>query len=391
MKRFTVPAVSSALTKAEKVSFFGFPQLDGNSKSYVLSRFRLLTRKSLARICLFNGLPFEGRNKCELLSLLHGDDETSKVVSEVTQAKKSTPSKVIVSVRGRSFSEAELRLMQKVIDRWHESGITVVSNLICDALSWRQSNGWPKSRSCRSALISLQAEGYLRGIKSLTEGRARQYSNVHSAKIDASAESHEIIELIEGSLRLDRAKEKNDVYLWNCLVKKHHYLGHMVAVGRSMKFFVKDDRRILAAMSISDASWSVKARDDLTKPLMISQEEIVNNSRFLVLPYVRVKNLASRCLSLLVTVGSRIWKDYYGTPVAMFETYVDSSRFEGTCYKAANWIYIGDTLGFSKKGGAHVKTGNKKFIFAFPTDKRVRELVSQKIAICRDKPERRRA
>jgi SRSO17 transposase len=156
---------------------------------------------------------------------------------------------------------------------------------------------------------------------------------------------------------------------WNELVARYHYLGYRNLLGRRLKYLVWSEERPVAALSWSAAAVKLRARDCFIgwSPEQRKQflPQVVNNSRFLILPWVRIPHLASYVLARTIRQLSGDWQERFGQCPWLLETYVDGRRFKGTSYKAANWIAIGHTSGFSKRGTTYVYHGNRKEIFVY--------------------------
>jgi len=157
---------------------------------------------------------------------------------------------------------------------------------------------------------------------------------------------------------------------WNDLVKKHHYLGLRAIVGEAMRYVAILDGQWVALIGFGAAALKSRHRDGFIgwKPAIQWQrlKLVANNVRFLILPDVRIKNLASKVLSLTTKRLSADWQAVYGHPILMVETFVDDSRFLGTCYKAAGWLPLGKTRGFNRNGRKYYQHGNLKTIFVRP-------------------------
>lgn len=157
---------------------------------------------------------------------------------------------------------------------------------------------------------------------------------------------------------------------WNNLVKEHHYLGLRAIVGDAMRYVAILGGQWVALVGFGAAALKSRHRDFFIgwKPAIQWQrlKLVANNVRFLILPDVRIKNLASKVLSLTTKRLSADWQAVYGHPILMAETFVDDSRFLGTCYKAAGWLPLGKTLGFKRNGGKYYHHGNLKTIFVRP-------------------------
>jgi hypothetical protein len=167
---------------------------------------------------------------------------------------------------------------------------------------------------------------------------------------------------------------------WNDLVKKHHYLGLRAIVGEAMRYVAILDGQWVALIGFGAAAFKSRHRDSFIgwKPAIQWQrlKLVANNVRFLILPDIRIKNLASKVLALTAKRLSSDWKAVYGHPILMAETFVDDSRFLGTCYKAAGWLSLGKTRGFKRNGGKYYEHGNIKTIFVRPLSHNALQLLA---------------
>lgn len=167
--------------------------------------------------------------------------------------------------------------------------------------------------------------------------------------------------------------------LWDYMVSKYHYLGYDNMIGPRIKYLVTYNSVPVAALSYNRAALKVGVRDSFVgydedgKKAFL--KHIVNNNRFLILPWVKIKNLASYLLSQTLKRLKTDWVKMYGTYPLLVETFVDSTKYKGTCYKAANWIYLGETKGFSKEGNTFVYHGNKKAVYLYILNKDYKSLV----------------
>lgn len=160
---------------------------------------------------------------------------------------------------------------------------------------------------------------------------------------------------------------------WDGLMAKHHYLGFKSLVGESIRYVALLQSHWVALLGWSAAALKCRARDTwIGWPQVIQWQRlhlVANNSRFLIFPHIHIPNLASKILSLNLKRLSKDWEKTYGHPVLVAETFVDIRRFHGTCYKAANWIYLGKTKGFGKSSGCYFHHGQKKALFVRPLHK----------------------
>lgn len=275
-----------------------------------------------------------------------------------------------VVLRGRTFSIKELKIISALNKRYYALGRYRISIEVCKSLGWRQPNGWLKDRACRDVLRKLHD---MRLIKLPASKRPPSRPSTHLKPQPSTASyTTKPITSLNGPIRLELAKGNSLEVLWNNLVQQHHYLGHKVTVGRCIKYLIYSRDDLLAAVSLADPAYAVHSRDCQLVALGIPRPLIANNSRFLILPNVRVPHLGSRILSLLATDGVQRWNTYYGIKLQCLETYVDPTRFLGTVYKAANWICVGNTKGYSKKGACHSNRNAPKMIFLYPLNQRIR-------------------
>lgn len=172
------------------------------------------------------------------------------------------------------------------------------------------------------------------------------------------------------------AKSNKEEQIWNYLVEQYHYLGHKVTVGRTLKYLIVSENIILGAIAYSSPAWNLSPRNQILQKLGFTREDIlnkvINNSRFLILPTVKVKNLASKILSLSTEKVVSDWAWYYSITPLIAETFVQPSRYLGTSYKAANWLEIGITKGYAKSGMSYRNSQEPKKIYLYGLNKETR-------------------
>ena len=276
-------------------------------------------------------------------------------------------------IRGRQFTHFDIRTIQQCVDEYYRMGRTRISLAVCERLDWKQPNGWPKDRACRDALIKLAKKRLIK-LPSRPKKLAKEESN-RPPKPEGTFVYRPISPV--GDVTLEFAKGNKNEAIWNSLVKLHHYLGHKVVVGRCIKYVVKYKNETVGAISFSSASWNVGLRNELLKKLEFTKNQIldgvINNNRFLILPSVNIPNLASQVLSLAARQVTKDWTEYYHIIPKVIETFVQPSRFHGTCYKAANWVDIGRTKGYAKRGAQHFNSQEPKRIFLYGLDSTLRK------------------
>lgn len=258
----------------------------------------------------------------------------------------------LASVRycGRDFTAAELAAIGEIIAQKEQHPTrAAISRAVCRALNWRQANGRLKDVSCRVALNRMQDDGLV----SLPPPRHPQPRRRRPELTTASAPQPRI----EGTradfpaLQLRRVTAGSNSRLWNELIARYHYLGYQPLVGAQLRYLADDGDRLLAVLGFSAAAWRVAPRDEFigwTEAQRQAQlHRVVNHSRFLILPWVRVRNLGSSLLSLAARQLPDDWSATYHYRPVLLETFVDE-RFRGTCYRAANWLELGQTTGRGK-------------------------------------------
>jgi hypothetical protein len=271
---------------------------------------------------------------------------------------------------GRSFTPQEVELMRVMARDYAGLGVTEIARTICELLEWMRPNGGLKNHECRQLLEHLAEKGVLTlpALRKLG-GRGPRRANVsqpHSEPetIECAARECEPLELalVEG---------ENESRRWREQVERYHYLGWRVPFGANLRYWVRNRDRELACLLWTSPAWKMQARDTWIgwsdKQRRRNLQWIVNNGRFLVLPWVRVKGLASKILALSAQQLPTDWKSHYGQHPLLLETFVDASRFRGTCYRAANWIHLGQTAGRGRMDREHKAHGQAtKDIYVYP-------------------------
>jgi hypothetical protein len=228
-----------------------------------------------------------------------------------------------------------------------------------------------KDRACRDALRQLEELGLVRLPKRLDGERrndGRRSFNPRNFRLPRGIVKP--VTTMPSTVEFEFAKGNRAEPLWNALVEKYHYLGHTVQVGRCLKYLIRGDGQLLGAISFSSPAWKLAIRDELMRHLGFSKgakarDVVINNSRFLILPKVRVPHLASRILAAATRRAAEDWTWFYAIQPLIAETFVEPRRFEGTCYRAANWIEIGKTSGYAKVGASHHNSQQPKTLFVY--------------------------
>jgi hypothetical protein len=278
---------------------------------------------------------------------------------------------------GRTFGSHELELMRQIAAQFSALGVTEISRTVCELLEWKRPNGRLKNQECRQLLERLAAEGIL----ALPEVRKLGGRGPRRADVSAPCLQPEPVECAVSEcapLELILVAGKAESRLWREQVERYHYLGCRVPFGANLRYWVRNRQRELACLLWSSPAWKMQPRDAWIgwsdEQRRRNLPSIVNNGRFLILPWVRVKGLASKILALSARQMPRDWETRYGHRPLLLETLVDAARFRGTCYRAANWIYVGQTTGRGRMDREHQKHGAAiKDIFLYPLVLNVRQ------------------
>jgi len=282
---------------------------------------------------------------------------------------------------GQTVAAEELAVIRRVVEIYGGLSRTELASTVCELLDWVRPNGGLKIIECRQFLESLHE----RSVIELPASRVGRPRGSRTAVLQ-SAEG-EAREPLLGSLRdvmpltIERVRTDADRALWRELVERYHYLGHRVPFGAHLRYLIRITRpaaQVVGCLQFSSPARRMAARerwigwDDRARGERL--QHIVNNSRFLILPWVRVRNLASGVLAQAARQLVKDWETHYGLRPWLVETLVDQSRFAGTCYRAANWIEVGETTGRGREDRFHRRHGvAPKTVFVYPLRAHARE------------------
>jgi len=271
---------------------------------------------------------------------------------------------------GREFSEAELSSIRQLIAARPTATRALLSRLVCEQLDWRRADGRLKDMSCRVAMLRMQDNALLQ----LPPPRNGNNNGRPYLRRTLQAEPAPPLEAASprrlGELHLQLVTNRHDSHLHNELLERYHYLGYQPLPGAQLRYFVRAERGIVALLGFGAAAWKTRPRD-LFIGWTAEQREarlhlVLNNARFLILPWVRCKNLASCILGMTARTVAADWQIHYGYSPVLLETFVEISRFRGTCYRAANWKFLGETQGRGKLDVHHRASVPKKAVWVHP-------------------------
>ena len=272
-------------------------------------------------------------------------------------------------IQGRQLHRTDIDCIRKLIQENPSWNRTRTSKEICKLWNWKRPNGQLKDIACRSMLRKLQDLGLIILPKPLHAGHyQRKIVEIphETDPVHAHLSALRPIHLVETHSHPDQDK------LFCYLLHRYHYLGLQATfVGENIRYLALDVQgRPLGCLLFGSAAWKTQPRDTYIGWAARAREHnlplITNNTRFLVLPWIQVKFLASHLLSLSLKQLNRDWSDRYGHTISLVETFVDTTRFRGTCYKAANWIHVGQTTGRSRQDRFNTIKVPVKDIYLYP-------------------------
>ncbi len=297
---------------------------------------------------------------------------------------------------GRSFSIAELELVRGIVAEFASLGVTEISRTVCELLEWKRPNGGLKNLECRQMLERLCDQGLL-SLPALRRTKPRGPQAVRQTarsdprtEMSGSAGQYEPLRL-----QLLEGEGAGDSALFREYLDRYHYQHYRVPFGAHLRYLVRSERcpeHVLACLLWTSPAWKLAQRDRWigwsAEQRARNLQFIVNHSRFLILPWVRVKGLASKILAHCARQLPADWEKRYGYRPLLLETLVETERFRGTCYRAANWIELGATQGRGRMDRYHEAKGTPKMLFVYPLCRRVQQrLVAAVPPVYRELPE----
>lgn len=284
---------------------------------------------------------------------------------------------ILFQYRSRPLEEDDLTFIREIISCHYDKGRSYISRVLCEAWSWRQPNGDLKEYAARDLLLRLEEQGFISlppRLRKKNNAFVKTYNQIPLSVDEVLAGS--VSDYAAPSFQIVAARGS---YRWDYLVHHYHYLGLPKLVGEHLKYEVSIDGQIVACLGWASAAWKIRYRDvfigwaEQTKRKNLHL--VVNNVRFLILSWIQVEHLASKLLAMSLKRLSGDWQEVFGHPVYLAETFVDTSRYRGTCYQASNWQYVGQTKGSAKKGNAYLYHGQPKAIYLYPLHRDFRRLL----------------
>ena len=274
---------------------------------------------------------------------------------------------------GREFSSHDIQTIKRMMADDLSLKRAPLSRKLCEMFAWRKPNGELKDMTCRVALLRMQADGLITLPPSQqTSGVRRKPNFPPTAATDPQAPVQQPVHEL-GPLRLCPVSTTTASRLWNEYIARYHYLGYTPLAGAQMRYNVFAGDRQVALLSFGASAWKLAARERFigwqeTERLK-NLQLVVNNARFLILPWIRSLGLASKILSRIARQLPQDWHRRYSFSPVLLETFVETERHRGTCYKAANWTHVGQTAGRGKKSTVHHQIIPVKDIWLYPLRK----------------------
>ena len=272
---------------------------------------------------------------------------------------------------GRVFGPQEIEQLRAIIRAHPQASRQQLSYRVCEELDWRKADGGLKDMSCRVALLRLHREG-------LIELPAPSHKVIPCRSFGrrtAQAEPEPLLEAAVHELRSLRLAvvDRSGSALWNEYIDRYHYLGYKPLPGAQLRYFAYAGERLVGLLGFGAAAWKTGPRDEWVgwspEQRRRNLGGVVNNARFLILPWIRVRGLASKLLGMSARGLAEDWAGCYGYRPVLLETFVEVERFAGTCYRAANWNCVGQTQGRGKLGDHRIGQVPIKSVWVYPLAK----------------------
>jgi hypothetical protein len=277
----------------------------------------------------------------------------------------------ILRYRGRSVTGEDVALIADLIRRHRSASRRQLSKLLCEAWDWRQANGALRDMVCRGLMLELHRAGHIE-LPAKKQTPPNPLAQRRAPATDLLIDESPLEQSLKGlqPLRIELVRRSSYEALFNGLVQQHHYLRYTQPVGEHLKYMMFCEDRPVACMGWSSAPWHIGCRDRFigwTPSVRRTRLHLLAyNTRFLILPWVRVPHLASHLLGRVARRISTDWQQLYRHPIYYLETFVDRDRFLGTCYRAANWLNLGQTTGRGIKNKTQEVLLSRKDVLGYP-------------------------
>jgi hypothetical protein len=287
--------------------------------------------------------------------------------------------------RGRIVTAEDIAFIRRFIADNPGASRRGLSAKLCEAWQWKQANGALRDMVCRGLLLMLHRAGEIElpPVRFKTPNPFIRRAAPAPMLIDTTPLTGALGQI--RPIELQQVRRTGYEPLFNSLIEQHHYLGYEQPVGEHLKYLIwsrQDGQpRPIACLAWSSAPRHLGSRDRYIGWSAEARRRnirfIAYNTRFLILPWVQIPHLASHILGSMSTALSRDWERIYEHPIWFLETFVDPTRFRGTCYRAANWVLLGHTTGRGKDDHTNRPNRPIKEVLGYPLTRRFRALLSQ--------------
>lgn len=303
-------------------------------------------------------------------------DTTSTPTPLASSSSAPTP---LLRYRGREVTADDVAFIRELIAQHPTLSRWALSKELCLAWDWRQENGALRDMVCRGFMLALHRAGHIElpakrqhPPNPLVTRKRRASVSVDTTPIETSLSDL-------GPLVFEQVRRSAKEPLFEGLIEQYHYLGYTQPVGEHLKYLVTAGERAVACFALSSAPRHLGPRDRFIgwskEARKANVRYLAYNTRFLVLPWVRVPHLASHLLGRLARRVSRDWQALYGHPIVYLESFVEPGRYAGTCYRAANWVFLGATTGRGNNDHTYKPNRPKKEVLGLPLLRRFREIL----------------
>jgi hypothetical protein len=288
---------------------------------------------------------------------------------------------IVLRYRGRIVEDTDVGFIQSLIQAHPEASRRQLSTKLCAAWNWVQRNGAPRDMICRGLMLALDRGGHIElpPVKITPHNPLLRRRRPGVPDIDASVIEASLKDL--GPLEFRLVRRTPEEVLFNGLIEHHHYLGYVQPVGEQLKYTIYASGRPIACVAWSSSARHLGPRDRFigwgAEERRRNIRFIAYQSRYLILPWVRVPHLASHILGRMAAMVPRDWERAYDHTIYYLETFTDPARWRGTCYRAANWIALGLTTGRGKAANGHRPNRSLKQVWGYPLSKDFRRRLTE--------------
>jgi hypothetical protein len=287
----------------------------------------------------------------------------------------------VFSYRSRTITAEDILFIRELIEAHPGDNRRTLSKRLCEAWQWKQANGALRDMVCRGLMLMLARAGEIT-LPPVSYVRNNPLAN-RARPVPVPIDKTPVECRLAGlqPLEFQQVRRTSDEALFNSLMEEHHYLGYEQPVGEHLKYLVRARGRPVSCAAWSSAPRHLGSRDRYIGWSPEARRRnirfIAYNTRFLILPWVRVEHLASHLLGRMVARLSDDWQQAYGHPIYFVETFIDPERFRGTCYRAANWVLLGKTTGRGKDSVSWQPNRSLKEVLGYPLTKQFRERLGE--------------